>query len=38
VFILAIVLFVTGIVLMFVMRAVNPAFFQGKTLTKGTSR
>jgi amino acid transporter len=38
VFILAVVLFVSGVVLMFVMRAVNPAFFQGKTLTKGTSR
>lgn len=38
VFILAMVLFITGIVLMLIMRAVNPAFFQGKTLTKGVSR
>jgi amino acid transporter len=38
VFILAMVLFISGIVLMFVMRAANPAFFQGKTLTQGTSR
>ncbi|WP_120338889.1 APC family permease [Cryobacterium soli] len=38
VFILAMVLFIAGIVLMFIMRAVDPAFFQGKTLTKGTSR
>ena len=38
VFVLAMVLFITGIVLMFVQRSVNPSFFQGKTLTKGTSR
>jgi amino acid transporter len=38
VFILAIVLFVTGIVLMLVMRGVNPAFFRGETLRRGASR
>jgi len=38
VFILAMVLFLTGIVLMIIMRRVDPAFFQGKTLVKGTSR
>ncbi|MET0990415.1 MAG: APC family permease [Glaciihabitans sp.] len=38
VFILAVVLFATGIVLMFIMRGVNPSFFRGETLTKGTSR
>ena len=37
VFLLAVFLLVAGIVLMFVMRAVNPAFFQGKTLRRGTS-
>jgi amino acid transporter len=38
VFILAMVLFIAGIVLMLIMRAVNPAFFKGKTLVRGTSR
>ena len=37
VFVLAMVLFISGIVLMLVQRRVNPSFFQGKTLTKGTS-
>jgi hypothetical protein len=38
VFILAVFLLVAGIVLMFVMRAVNPDFFRGKTLRRGTSQ
>jgi len=38
VFVLAMVLFSSGIVLMLVQRRANPSFFQGKTLTKGTSR
>ena len=38
VFILAMVLFIGGIVLMLIQRRVNPAFFQGKTLTKGSSK
>jgi len=37
VFILAMVLFVSGIVLMLLQRRADPAFFQGKTLTKGSS-
>ncbi|KGJ76946.1 Large neutral amino acids transporter small subunit 2 [Cryobacterium roopkundense] len=37
VFVLAMVLFISGIVLMLVQRRINPSFFQGKTLTKGTS-
>jgi len=37
VFILAMVLFIGGVVLMLLQRRVNPAFFQGKTLTKGSS-
>jgi len=35
VFILGLVLLLTGVVLMFVMRAVNPSFFRGDTLKKG---
>ncbi|MBC7442153.1 MAG: APC family permease [Ramlibacter sp.] len=38
VFILAMVLFIGGIVLMLIQRSVNPAFFQGKTLTQGSSK
>ncbi|TFD00109.1 APC family permease [Cryobacterium sandaracinum] len=38
VFILAKVLFIGGLVLMLIQRSVNPAFFQGKTLTKGSSK
>ncbi|TFD30818.1 APC family permease [Cryobacterium sp. TMT1-62] len=38
VFILAMVLFIGGLVLMLIQRSVNPAFFQGKTLTKGSSK
>jgi amino acid transporter len=38
VFILAVVLFLTGVVLMFVMRGVDPDYFHGKTLAKGASR
>ena len=37
VFILGAFLLVAGVVLMFVMRAVNPAFFRGETLKRGTS-
>ena len=37
VFVLAMVLFIAGIVLMLVQRRVNPAFFRGETLTRGTS-
>jgi amino acid transporter len=37
VFILGVFLLVAGVVLMLVMRAVNPAFFRGKTLRRGTS-
>jgi amino acid transporter len=37
VFILGAFLLLAGVVLMFVMRAVNPAFFTGKTLKRGTS-
>ena len=38
VFILGVFLLATGVVLMFVMRAVNPAFFTGKTLRRGEGR
>ncbi|HSP74818.1 MAG TPA: APC family permease, partial [Cryobacterium sp.] len=38
VFILAMVLFIGGIVLMLIQRRVNPAFFEGKTLTKGSAK
>jgi amino acid transporter len=38
VFILGVFLLATGVVLMFVMRAVNPAFFTGKTLRRGAPR
>ncbi|MCU1404811.1 MAG: amino acid transporter [Glaciihabitans sp.] len=38
VFILGIFLLLAGVVLMFVMRAANPAFFRGETLKKGTSK
>ena len=38
VFILGMVLILSGVVLMFVMRAANPAFFRGETLMKGSSR
>lgn len=38
VFILAVFLLVAGVVLMFMMRAANPAFFQGETLRRGTSQ
>jgi amino acid transporter len=38
VFILGMVLLLGGVVLMLIMRRVNPAFFQGKTLTRGTSK
>jgi len=38
VFILAMVLFIAGVVLMLVMRRANPAFFIGRTLTKGSSK
>lgn len=37
VFVLAMVLFIGGIVLMLVQRRLNPEFFLGKTLVKGTS-
>ncbi|WP_082500775.1 APC family permease [Agreia sp. Leaf244] len=37
VFILGAFLLLAGVVLMFVMRAVNPAFFTGQTLKRGTS-
>ena len=37
VFILAMVLFASGIILMLVQRRLHPGFFTGKTLTKGTS-
>ncbi|MEA9984857.1 MULTISPECIES: APC family permease [Subtercola] len=37
VFILGICLLLAGVVLMFVMRAVNPAFFTGQTLTRDLS-
>jgi amino acid transporter len=35
VFILGVFLIAVGVILMFVMRAVNPAFFTGKTLVRG---
>ena len=38
VFLLAVFLLVVGVVLMFVMRAANPAFFRGETLRMGTSK
>jgi amino acid transporter len=38
VFILAVVLFIAGIVLMLVMRSVDPSYFRGETLTRGASR
>ncbi|TFC03847.1 APC family permease [Cryobacterium mannosilyticum] len=37
VFILAMVLFIGGVVLMLLMRRADPAFFQGRTLRKGSS-
>jgi len=37
VFVLSMVLFIAGIVLMLLQRRANPAFFEGKTLTKGIS-
>ncbi|WP_082495863.1 APC family permease [Agreia sp. Leaf335] len=37
VFVLGAFLLLAGVALMFVMRAVNPAFFTGKTLKRGTS-
>jgi len=37
VFILGLVLLFAGVVLMFVMRAANPAFFRGETLKKGVA-
>ncbi len=37
VFILAMVLFITGVGLMLLMRRTEPAFFQGRTLRKGSS-
>ena len=38
VFILAAGLFLVGVVLMLIMRRVNPAFFRGETLTQGSSK
>jgi hypothetical protein len=38
VFILGVVLILAGVVLMFVMRAADPAFFRGETLRKGAAR
>jgi len=38
VFILGVFLLASGVVLMFVMRAVNPAFFTGRTLRRGEGR
>jgi len=37
VFILAMVLFASGVILMLIQRRLHPEFFTGKTLTKGTS-
>jgi len=38
VFVLGVFLLASGVVLMFVMRAVNPAFFTGRTLRRGEGR
>jgi amino acid transporter len=37
VFILAVFLLLAGVILMLVMRAINPSFFRGETLKRGTS-